>query len=118
MRLFFFLFLHVSAIALLTSTNRWLLKRRLGLHASEVTVNLGGGREKVVLVKDGEFLLLALEDAKIGQKSFCRTGTCGACAVRITNNKMNCFSHDEPEPGIFNVCIYIFQFENNSSSCI
>ena len=55
------------------------------LHA-EVTIILPNGEgEKKIQVKDNQFLLLALEDAKIKQRFVCRTGTCSACAVRVTN---------------------------------
>ena len=69
------------------TTSNWLNRyQRVGRLHAEVTIILpDGGGEKKIQVKDNQFLLLALEDAKIKQRFVCRTGTCSACAVRVTN---------------------------------
>ena len=66
------------------------------LHA-EVTIILKNGEQKKIDVKPREFLLLAMEDAKIQQRFVCRTGTCSACAVRVTNGKASDFIELEDE---------------------
>ena len=38
-----------------------------------------------------------MEDAKIQQRFVCRTGTCSACAVRVTNGKASDFIELEDE---------------------
>ena len=66
------------------------------LHA-EVTIILKNGEQKKIDVKPREFLLLAMEDAKIQQRFVCRTGTCSACAVRVTNGPASDFIELEDE---------------------
>lgn len=67
--------------------------------AKEIKV-IVDGCEQLVNVNEGQSILLAVEAAKIEQKSFCRTGTCGSCAMRIRNlEKIGSIIHDEPEPG-------------------
>lgn len=81
-------------------TNNWLKRQQYAgrLHA-EVTIILpNGGGEKKIQVKDNQFLLLAMEDAKISQRFVCRTGTCSACAVRVTNgNSADFIEHEDPD---------------------
>lgn len=60
---------------------------------ADITINMEG-KQTIVPVKENETLLLAIEDAKLAQKSFCRTGTCGSCAIRITNGAIDCIEHE------------------------
>lgn len=102
----------ILSVALLPGTIAWVLlpsaPRKFGrttvsllqaaAEGNEVTVRLNGGEEKKIYVKENEFLLLALEANKIKQRFVCRTGTCSACAVRVTNgNSLDFFEHEDPD---------------------